>query len=462
MRKTKIFVTLGPSTFSRGMILRLIRAGVDGFRLNFSHSTHEEKEEIIKIIRDIEDRKKLFIPIVGDLQGPVVRIGEMEDLPVKRGDTVYLINDVKGEVEKREVPVPNEKLYSMIEDGDVILIESGRVVLQIRNILDVKVEAEVLVDGVIKSEKTLAIKGKDIPLPTLSEKDIEDVKFGVEKGLDYIGLSFVRTARDVKGLREILDSLGGEDVKIVSKIETRKGVENLKWIVKESDAILVARGDLAIYYDLERIPEIQRDIVRVSRELGKPVMIGTQLLDSMCENPIPSRSEVVDVVAAIREGVDGLLLTGETAIGKYPVESVLWLNRIIMEAEKGKIMEVEPKEEKLYDRFAHGIVQLSESLEAKIVAYTRKGTTAYRLARYRPKSEVYAFTPMLKAARQLGLLRGVKAYTIDETDPQSAFPKIINFLREKQEITLGDIVILTAGMTAGATDIIRVEKIGVS
>jgi pyruvate kinase len=350
----------------------------------------------------------------------------------------------------------------MIEDGDVILIESGRVVLQVRNILDVKVKAEVLVDGVIKPEKTLAIKGKDIPLPTLSDKDVEDVKFGVEKGLDYIGLSFVRTARDVKGLREILDSLGGEDVKILSKIETKRGVENLKWIVKESDAILVARGDLAIYYDLERIPEIQRDIVRVSRELGKPVMIGTQLLDSMCENPIPSRSEVVDVVAAIREGVDGLLLTGETAIGKYPVESVLWLNRIIREAEKGKIMEVEPKEEELYDRFAHGIVQLSESLGAKIVAYTRKGTTAYRLARYRPNSEVYAFTPMLKAARQLGILRGVKAYTIDETDPQSAFPKIIDFLREKQEITLGDIVILTAGMTAGATDIIRVEKIGVS
>jgi pyruvate kinase len=444
------------------MILRLIRAGVDGFRLNFSHGTHEEKEEIIKIIRDIEGRRKLFIPIVGDLQGPVVRVGEMEDLPVKRGDIVYLINDVKGDIEKKEVPVPNEKLYSMIEDGDVILIESGRVVLQVRNILDVKVKAEVLVDGVIKPEKTLAIKGKDIPLPTLSDKDVEDVKFGVEKGLDYIGLSFVRTARDVKGLREILDSLGGEDVKILSKIETKRGVENLKWIVKESDAILVARGDLAIYYDLERIPEIQRDIVRVSRELGKPVMIGTQLLDSMCENPIPSRSEVVDVVAAIREGVDGLLLTGETAIGKYPVESVLWLNRIIREAEKGKIMEVEPKEEELYDRFAHGIVQLSESLGAKIVAYTRKGTTAYRLARYRPNSEVYAFTPMLKAARQLGILRGVKAYTIDETDPQSAFPKIIDFLREKQEITLGDIVILTAGMTAGATDIIRVEKIGVS
>ena len=182
----------------------------------------------------------------------------------------------------------------------------------------------------------------------------------------------------------------------------------------------------------------------------------------MCENPVPSRSEVVDVVTAIREGVDALLLTGETAIGKYPVESVIWLNRIILEGEKGSIMEVEPREEELYDRFAHGIVQLSESLEAKIAAYTRKGTTAYRLARYRPTNSVYAFTPMLKAARQLGLLRGIKSYTIDETDPQKAFPKIIEFLKKKQEITLGDIVILTAGMTAGATDTIRVEKIGVS
>jgi len=462
LRKTKILVTLGPSTFSKNMIWRLIRVGVNGFRLNFSHGTHEEKEKIIRIIREIEEHKKLFIPIVGDLQGPVVRVGKIGDLTVKRGDTVYLINNEKGNAEKKEIPIPNERLYSMIEEGDVVLIESGRVVLNVRNVLDFKIKAEVLVDGVIKSEKTLAIKNKDIPLPTLSEKDVQDVKFAVEKDLDYIGLSFVRTARDIKGLREILNSLGGENIRILSKIETRRGVENLRWIVKESDAILVARGDLAIYYDLEKIPEVQRNIVKTTRELGKPVLIATQLLDSMCENPVPSRSEVVDVVTAIREGVDALLLTGETAIGKYPVESVIWLSRIILEGEKSGIMEVEPKEEELYDRFAHGIVQLSESLEAKIAAYTRKGTTAYRLARYRPTNSVYAFTPMLKAARQLGLLRGVKAYTIDETDPQKAFPKMIEFLKDKQEITLGDIVILTAGMTAGATDTIRVEKIGVS
>jgi len=269
MRKTKILVTLGPSTFSKNMIWRLIRVGVDGFRLNFSHGTHEEKEKIIKVIREIEERKKLFIPIVGDLQGPVVRVGKIEDLPVKRGDTVYLINDEKGDAEKREIPIPNERLYSMIEEGDVVLIESGRVVLNVRSVLDFKIKAEALVDGVIKSEKTLAIKNKDIPLPTLSEKDVQDVKFAVEKDLDYIGLSFVRTARDVKGLREILNSLGGENIKILSKIETKKGVENLRWIVKESDAILVARGDLAIYYDLEKIPEVQRNIVKTTRELGK-------------------------------------------------------------------------------------------------------------------------------------------------------------------------------------------------
>ena len=461
MRKTKIYATLGPSTFTREKIIKLLREGVDGFRFNFSHGTHERTAKIVKLIRQIEKERNTLIPLVGDLQGPVVRLGEIDPLPVKRGEEVRVINAEKGLAEKKEVPIPNRKFYDMIDEGDLILIESGRIILQVREIHEKSISAEVVVEGIIKKEKTLAIKDKDIPLPTLSHKDVEDVKFAVENDFEFIGLSFVRDPKDVDSLRELLKDFGGEGIKIISKIETRKGVENINEIAKKSDAILVARGDLAIYYDLSIIPKIQRKIVTATRSLGKPVMVATQLLDSMSINPIPSRSEVVDVMTAVNEGVDALMLAGETAVGKYPVETVAWLTKIINEAEKDPVLEVEPKEEEIYDKFAHGIVQLSESMNAKIAAYTKRGTTAYRLARYRPKCLVFALTPLTKVARQLKLLWGVRPFTIKELKAEQAFTEVIEYLREQQELGIGDIVILTAGMTAGTTDIIRIEKIGV-
>ncbi|MGQ4834319.1 MAG: pyruvate kinase [Candidatus Asgardarchaeia archaeon] len=461
MRKTKILATIGPATFKETVLNRIIREGVDVVRINFSHGTHEEKLNIIKMVRKIEKKVKRLIPIVGDLQGPVVRLGDINDLPVRRGNIVYLVPKKKGNADNKEIPIPNEDLYAMIEENDLVLIESGRIIIRADEIMDDKIKGTVLLDGVIKSEKTVAIKGKDIPLPTLSDKDIEDVKFCVENDVDFIGLSFVRSPRDVIGLRELLEDLGHSNTKIISKIETRQAVDHLRAIIKRSDAIMIARGDLAIYYDLEKIPKIQQYIVKESRAHGKPVILATQLLESMTENPMPTRSEVVDVVNAVKEGVDALMLAGETAVGKYPIESVSWLDKIIREAEKMHILPIEHKEEDLYDRFAQGIVQMADSLNAKIAAYTRSGTTAYRIARYRPQCDVYSFTPILKVARQLQILHGVKAFLFEDIEPNEAFPKIIDFLKHKKEILFGDIVILTAGMTVGTTDTIRIEKIGV-
>jgi len=462
LRKTKILVTLGPSSSKENVILRLIREGVDGFRLNFSHGTHEEKRKIIQIIRKFEEKFKQGIPIIGDLQGPVIRIGEIDDLCVRRGDTVYLIYGKKGDSENKKIPIPNEDAFAMIDENDLILIESGRIIIRADEIIGDEIRGTVLLDGVIKSEKTFAIKGKDIPLPTLSEKDIEDVKFCVENDLDYIGLSFVRDPTDVVGLRELLEEFGKPEIKIISKIETKQAVENIRGILKRSDAILVARGDLAIYYDLERIPEIQQYLIKESRAHGKPSIVATQLLESMTTNPMPTRSEVVDVMNAVKEGVDSLLLTGETAIGKYPIESVIWLGKIIQEAEETQqIMQVEPVDEAVYDKFAHGVTQMADTLNAKIAAYTRSGTTAYRLARYRPRCDVYAFTPLEKIARQLRMVWGVSPFLIDELEPHEAFSRIIEVLKKKKEVTFGDIVILTTGMAVGTTDTIRIEKVGV-
>lgn len=459
MRKSKIIATVGPVSFDKKVLFKMVKNGVDAFRFNFSHGTYEEKTKTIKIIREIEKQTNQFIPIIGDLQGPVIRLGTIKPLPVKRGDKVYIIHSEKGDAEKKEIPIPNTDLYDMLEEDDLLLIASGRIIIRIEDTLADKIQGSVLLDGTIKSEKTLAIKGKDIPLPTLNEKDIQDTEYIVEHDFDYIGLSFTRKPKDVQELRDLLDDLKAPDIKIISKIETKSAVEQIRNIIKLSDAILVARGDLAIYFDLQQIPKIQEDIVRNSRALGKPVIVATQILESMTENPMPTRAEVVDVANAVREGVDALMLAGETAIGKYPVESVAWLNKIIRESEKGSFIEIEPEEETIYDNFAQGIVDMAAQLEAKIAAYTRSGATGFRLARYRPIKQIYTFTPVEKVARQLRLLWGTKAYLLEEMEPQEAFSEIIHFLKKQKELNYGDVVILTAGMTIGTTDTIRIERI---
>jgi len=288
---------------------------------------------------------------------------------------------------------------------------------------------------------------------------LKDADFISKNDFDYIGLSFVRSVEDVRMLREFLEERNASEKKIISKIETRKGVESIYEITKESDAIMVARGDLAIYYELQKIPYVQEKIVEVSRSLGRPVIIATQLLESMINNPMPTRAEVMDVSNAVWEGVDALMVSGETTVGKYPIECVTWLDRIIREAERMRFLQINPKEETVYDNFVQGIVEMAKELRAKIVAYTREGTTGFRLARYRPEKPFYAFTPNLRVARQLSLLWGARPLLIDEKDPDDAFPKVVDYLKEKGELKKGDIVILTAGMTAGTTDTIKVEKI---
>jgi len=459
MRKAKIIATVGPSSFAENVLLEMVRSGADAFRLNFAHGTYEEKLNDIKIIRSIEKKVKKYIPIIGDLQGPVIRLGVVDAFSVRKGESVKIVNKKVGNAAEKEVPIPDKDLFSMLDDDDFILIESGRIIIHVDKVADNFATGKVLLDGTIKSEKTVAIKGKDIPLPTLNEKDIKDAQFIIKSDFDYIGLSFVRDTRDVKELRDFLTDHGATDIKIISKIETKRAVDSITNIVKESDAILVARGDLAIYYDLEQIPKIQDRIVKTSRALGRPVVIATQLLESMTANPMPTRAEVVDVSNAVWEDVDALMLAGETAIGKYPVECIIWLDKIIREAEHIKRLQVEPKEETVYDNFAQGIVEMAKQIEAKIIAYTKGGNTGFRLARYRPEKPFYLFTSKERIARQLQLAWGTRAFVIDEHDPEEAFPKIIEHLKKQNELEPGDIVILTAGLSIGATDTIKIEKI---
>ncbi|MHA1506263.1 MAG: pyruvate kinase [Candidatus Asgardarchaeia archaeon] len=459
MRKTKIIATIGPSSSSEDVLYEMVRKGVDAFRFNFAHGTYEEKLRCIRIIRKVEKLTGKYISIIGDLQGPVIRLGDVDTFLVRKGEKVKVVKKRVGKSEEREVPIPSEELFDTLEEGDTILIESGRMAVKLDKVSDDVAYGRSLLDGSISSRKTVAIKGKDLPLPTLSEKDLKDADFISKNDFDYIGLSFVRSVEDVKRLREFLEERDASEKKIISKIETRKGVESIYEITKESDAIMVARGDLAIYYELQKIPYVQEKIVEVSRSLGRPVIIATQLLESMINNPMPTRAEVMDVSNAVWEGVDALMVSGETTVGKYPIECITWLDRIIREAERMRFLHINPKEETVYDNFVQGIVEMAKELRAKIVAYTREGTTGFRLARYRPEKPFYVFTPNIRVARQLSLLWGARPLLTDEKDPDDAFPKVVDYLKEKGELKKGDIVILTAGMTAGTTDTIKVEKI---
>lgn len=459
VRKTKIIATIGPSSDNLNTIYRLAKEGVDAFRLNFSHGTLEEKARTIEIIRSIEAKIGKYLPIIGDLRGPMVRIGEVTSFKVVKGDAIKLKLGNKGDASKREVPVPIEKFFSELEEGDIIFVGGGRLRLNIR---EVRVEEALCIamdDGTIEGGKTLAVKGKELDLPILSEKDLRDIEFSIDKGLDYLAISFVRKRDDIVTLKGILKDRGGEKIRIIAKVETKSAVRNLDEIVEESDAVLVARGDLGMHFSLEKVPRLQNEIISKCVTRGKPVILATQLLESMVERPIPTRSEVVDVMTAVQSGVDSLLLADETAVGKYPIEAVQWLRRIILEGEKDLSVRVEGRGETIYDKFAKGITFLADSINAKIVAFSRRGATAGRLSRYRPRAPIYVVTNDIVTARQISLLWGVYPYFVEGVDYREGFSKLIRLLKEKGYLSYGDIVIYTIGLREGSTDTVKIEVI---
>jgi len=458
MRRTKIVVTVGPASWNPTTLERMLREGADAFRINFSHANASVWKRIVEAIREAD--KDCSCPIIGDLQGPVVRLGKLRDLKVSKGDRVILKLAGQGDASKFEVPLPEPLAFENLRTSDVVLIESGRVALRVEEVGAEHAICTALIDGVIRGGKTFAIKGRDLPLPSLVGRDIEAVKFAVNEGLDYIALSFVRGGRDVEKLRQLLRDLGASDIRIIAKIETRSSVENLEEILEVADAVLVARGDLAIYFDLEEVPLVQRRIVRMARERGRPAIVATQLLDSMVNNPLPTRSEVVDVYTAVKDGADALMLTNETAIGKYPVESVMWLSRIITRAEMEAGYELDIKPRTLYEAVAKAAVMMSDLLSAKIIAYSERGSTARRIAVYRPRQEVHVFTSNPRARRQMNLFWGVKSHlcSFSKRDPR-LFESLITAAKERGLVSYGDIVVLTAGAREGATDIVRVERV---
>jgi len=461
MIRTKIVATLGPASWSEEVVRRLVFEGVRVFRLNFSHANYEKYAEIVKMLRTLETPTRPIM-LLGDLQGPVIRLGNFNPFKVSPGDEVTIMNEEEvGEAGR--VPVPEHTFFEIVREGDEILIEGGLLAFRVTKVLSSGVACRALIEGEVKPRKTVTIRGKDVPLPTITEKDMKDIEYAVKTGFDAVALSFVRGPQDVQQLRDVLFDLGAEDIKVVAKIETKSGVESLGAILQLSDAVLVARGDLANYYELQEIYRLQGFIIREARRHGKPSIVATQLLESMISNPTPTRSEVVDVITAVRMGADSLLLAGETAAGKYPVDSVVWLKKIISEAEKlpGEPLDIKPDSSELYESMAEGVVLLSRAINAKIVAFSEKGNTARRLSKFRPHLPTILFTSDVRTARYSNLMYGVVPIydkDLQKTDPD-LFSKMLTRALENNLVNAGELVVFTSGRRRGSTDLVSVERV---
>ena len=452
MKKTKIVSTIGPSTNSKEKINELIDAGVNVFRQNFSHVDHEVHEKIFDRIRECSEKT----PVMIDTKGPEIRLGEIEeDSILEEGHSFTLTTEeIKGNSEKAYIN--HEELTDHVEPGDEVRIDDGKIELEIDEVTDTEIKTTVVFGGGIASRKAVNVPGKDIGLSAPTEKDIRDIEFAVEKEYDFLSLSFVKEASDVEEVREILDE-HDSSMHIISKIEHRKAVENFDEILEASDAVMVARGDLGVEMPPAKLPKLQKDMIEKCNRAGKPVITATQMLESMTENPTATRAEISDVGNAVFDGTDAVMLSGETAIGDYPVKTVEFMARIVEEVEhtvNGDIHHtVKDRPETTRDIICKNVWQASKDKEAEyIVAHTTSGSTARNISKYRPNTPIIAFTDLESTERQLQLVWGVKSFyqetfeTVDDMIESSATRMKSLNLAEKN-----DTLVLSAGIPASVT-----------
>jgi pyruvate kinase len=457
MRRTKLIATLGPSSNKKDIIKRMINRGADAYRLNFSHGTLKEKGYLIKTIREYSRKIDRRIPILSDLQGQVIRIRCRKPINISAGNK-YRIDYKKGEIFINE-----RSFFRNIEKDDIILIDDGKITFRVVEKNTDNIYVESLVDGKLGDRKKVIIRDKEIADVSLTQKDLGDLRFSLENDIEYIALSMVRTPEDIKLLKEYIER-SGKKPWIIAKIETPSGVKNIKDICRESDGIMVARGDLGQYYPLQKIPSIQMRIVNEANRQGKITMVATQILESMIYNEQPTRAEVTDIFEAVNQHVDAILLTGETAIGKYPVEAVKWASIILEEADKRFDKEIlyykDDFEETLFDKFARGSIYMANLLDGIIIAYTKEGNTARRLSRYRPRKSIYVATHDEYIARKIALLYGVKPIHVDEGRD---YKKTLHIVKDKLIklgiLKEGSIVLYTVGIRPEATDMLTIETI---
>ncbi len=466
MRKTKIVCTIGPVTETLEMLRRLNDAGMNVVRLNMSHGDHESHARVIRAVRELNASLITPVALMLDTQGPEIRTGDLsQELTLKEGDIISVNVRSGDDVEQTSLQINYADLLDAVDVGDRITVDNGLINLDVLEKFERSLSCRVVDGGTVKSKRHVNLPGIRVNLPAITRKDERDIAFGVEHGVDYIALSFVREAGDVIQLRELLAAHGGETVKIIAKIEDQEGVRNLESIIDAADGVMVARGDLGVEIPVETLPSVQRKIIRLCAEKGKRVIVATHLLESMISNPIPTRAEVTDVANAVYEEVDAIMLSGETTVGKYPIKCVEYLDRISRQTEQfrglrfseGLAVDV-PKQ-----HLATAAVKLAESLQVKgMVVITRRGVMAGYVANCRPRiPTIYAFTGDEMVLRQMALNYATKAHLLPlQEDAEQMLAQVFALLCREEGFAAGDqVVVLSDVIAAPGVEAIQVRQI---
>ncbi|MBP5856155.1 pyruvate kinase [Marivibrio halodurans] len=466
-RQTKIVATLGPATSSAAMIEKLFMAGVDVFRLNFSHGERADHKKRFDTIRQLENETGRPIAILLDLQGPKLRIGTFKDGPIELEVGARFRFDLEDKPgDGTRVRLPHPEIFKALEPGTDLLLDDGRLRLTVETCDESHAECTVAVGGELSERKGVNVPGVVLPLSPLTEKDRADLDYGLELGVDWVALSFVQRPEDMAEAAEIVQGRAG----LMAKLEKPAAIDKLDEIVDLSDAIMVARGDLGVEMPPEDVPVLQREIVRCARREGKPVVVATQMLDSMIDMPVPTRAEASDVATAVYDGADAVMLSAETAVGDYPVETVTMMNRIIERVQKDPFYRETMNTQRIApeattaDAISAAARQIGDTIEASaIVAYTTSGSTALRMARERPARPIISLTPREATARKMSLVWGVhSARAPDAHDLDDMMQTAMHQASIDGFAGVDDRIVITAGVpfgTPGKTNLLRIARL---
>jgi pyruvate kinase len=468
-KKTKIVATIGPASNNKEMLMKLAVAGANVFRLNFSHGSHADHTKVIEAIREINREKELNICMLQDLQGPKIRIGEVKEGSELVPGALLTVSTTKEDIgDSHLVGTTYKGIVNDVKKGEMILIDDGKLMLEVVDIRADEVDAKVIYGGSLKSRKGINLPNTKVSAPSLTEKDIEDLEFGLANDVEWVALSFVRKASDIVDLKKRIHQ-AGKNTKVVAKIEKPEALENIEAIIEATDAIMVARGDLGVEIPMEDVPMAQKRLVKACNLAGKPVIIATQMMESMIENPRPTRAETNDVANAVMDGADALMLSAESAAGKYPVEAVSAMAQTIKAVEQGS--------QSIYNKYSddgtesatrvnellvRAACRLAETVAANaIVGMTGSGYTGLRIALHRPKANIFIFTDQEHLVRQMNLVWGVRCFYYDKTEGiDDTLKQIENILVTKGLLKTGDVFINTAAMPLhwkGRTNMMKVS-----
>jgi pyruvate kinase len=463
-RRTKIVATIGPASSSPEVVGKLIEHGIDGARLNLSHGTREDHAERARLIREGQERAGRPIAIIGDLQGPKLRIGDLDaEMELERGATVVIAGE--DSVRDGDLPVSPAVLGSVLQPGHDVFIDDGLVKLRVERVERGRAQCVVVVPGVVSEHKGVNVPGVPLPIPSLTRKDLDDLHWALEVGVDYVALSFVRSASDVQALRTLIEA-SGSTAYVIAKIEKSEAIAALDEIMGEADAVMVARGDLGVEIGAAEVPLLQKRIILKALERGKPVITATQMLESMISQPEPTRAEASDVANAILDGTSAIMLSGETAVGAYPIESVAYMDRIAVAVEPSLDYRHEipqaSEEPTIGQAMSNAACDIAEALGASaILVPTFTGRTASAVARLRPRRPIVALTHKRYSLQHMAIEWGVTPLEIPEMgDVEDLWSTSLEAAREHGLVESGDRVVITAGTAVnipGSTNVIKVD-----